>query len=428
MSMFLREPSEIVERESHPGGTASSFQTAGYTFDYGPHIMFSRNREVLDFMVHSLGENVHLCRRKNMISFRGRLVKYPFENDLGSLPVEDTFECLRDFLMNEDTARYPQPANLEEWLLARFGRGICERYLFPYNEKVWNIPVASLSMLWAERIPNPDPEDVLRSALGIETEGYLHQLYYHYPLRGGYQSISESWATRCDVTYDYPVRRIERLEDSSWRITDGASPREYTRLISTIPIHDLVELVDIEIPERVRAAVDSLIVHPLIVVSLGISGVDEQQLTAVYFPEREFLVNRISFPATFSPHNAPEGTYSIQAEITCRRDSEIWTAGDDEARQHVIDALLERELIPSRDAVAHTNVTRRKYAYVVYDVGYEERAALVRDWFSQQGIELVGRFSYFEYVNVDGAVERALAVAGRLNGAPVRLEGAQVLA
>jgi len=371
---------------------------------------------------------VHQCRRKNRISFRGRLVKYPFENDLGSLPVEDTFACLRDFLMNPDGARYPDPANLEEWLLARFGRGICERYLFPYNEKVWNIPVSDLSMLWADRIPSPDPEDVLRSALGIETEGYLHQLHYHYPLRGGYQSISEAWATRCDVTFNYEVRRIERLANGGWRISDGAAPREYDRLVSTIPVHELVNLVDIEVPDEVRRAISGLIVNPLIVVSLGVSGSDEEKMTAVYFPEREFLVNRISFPATFSPHNAPLGTYSIQAEITCRPDAEIWSAHDGEAVEHVVDGLLSRGLIPSRNSVSLSHVARRKYAYVVYDVGYERRAQLVRDWFSQQRIELVGRFSYFEYVNVDGAVERALDVAGRLNGAAVRLEGMEVLA
>lgn len=426
MGMFLREPSEIVERESHPGGTASSFHSGGYTFDFGPHIMFSRNKAVLEFMVASLDDNVHQCRRKNRISFAGHLVKYPFENDLGSLPVEDTFECLRDFLMNDETARYPDPANLEEWLLARFGRGICERYLFPYNEKVWNIPVAALSMLWAERIPNPDPQDVLRSALGIETEGYVHQLFYHYPLRGGYQAISESWARRSEVTYDYAVTAIEQREAGGWRITDGRTPRDYDRLVSTIPVHELVKLLDVEVPSAVREAVDSLIVNPLIVVSLGIDGVDEEQMTAVYFPERDFLVNRISYPATFSPHNAPAGTHSIQAEITCTPDAAIWKAGDDEAAEHVIDGLLARGLIASADAVVHTNVTRREYAYVVYDVGYERRADLVRAWFSAQGIELVGRFSFFEYVNVDGAIERALDVAGRLNGAPVRLNGGEV--
>jgi hypothetical protein len=59
---------------------------------------------------------------------------------------------------------------------------------------------------------------------------------------------------------------------------------------------------------------------------------------------------------------------------------------------------------------------------VVYEREYARHARVVREWFPQQGIDLCGRFSYFEYVNVDGAMERAMDVAGRLNGRAVRLD------
>ncbi len=71
---------------------------------------------------------------------------------------------------------------------------------------------------------------------------------------------------------------------------------------------------------------------------------------------------------------------------------------------------------------------RAQHAYVVYRRGYEEHAAAVREWFPQQGIDLCGRFSYFEYINVDGAVSRAMEVAGGLNGRPVRLDAVPGLA
>jgi protoporphyrinogen oxidase len=384
--------------------------------------MFSRNRPVLDFMVGSLGDNVHQCRRNNKISFKNRLIKYPFENDLASLPLEDNYECLRDFVYNAHQARYPDPANLREWLLARFGTSICEKYLFPYTEKVWNVPVEELSMLWADRIPTPDPDDLLRSALGYPTEGYLHQLHYHYPLRGGYQAISEAWAEGLDVAYGFEVASIERTAAGTLAVSDDASTREYDRLVSTMPLPELVKVARFEIPERVREAVAGLRINPMLVVSLGIRGEDPDEYTAIYFPEPDFLVNRISFPRTFSPHNAPDGTYSIQAEITCDPADPIWRASDEYAVDHVVSGLVSRGIVPSPDDVILRDVARARYAYVVYDVGYERRVETVRDWFREQGIELVGRFSFFEYVNVDGALERALDVAGRLNGAPVRLE------
>ena len=174
------------------------------------------------------------------------------------------------------------------------------------------------------------------------------------------------------------------------------------------------------IPDRVRQAVRGLLVNPMYIVSLGIRGRDREKMTAVYFPEEEFLVNRISYPATFSANNAPPGHYSIQAEITCRARSAVWRMSDREVLTHVIAGLEKRNLV-RRAAVVLADVRRSPYSYVVYDDHYEKNVRMVRDWFPRQGIHLVGRFSYFEYINVDGAIERAMDIAGRINGSPVQL-------
>lgn len=422
MAMFLEGTSEVLEADNHPGGHASSFFEDGFTFDFGPHIMFSKNKNVLQFMVDSLEGNVHECRRKNVVSFKNRLVKYPFENALASLPLEDNLACLKGYVYNSYKEKYPNPSNLREWLLFTFGEGICERYLFPYNEKVWNIPVEELSMLWAERIPNPNPEDILKSAIGFETEGYLHQLYYHYPRRGGYQAISEAWAKRASVTYNFRVKSLERRKDS-WLVSDGTQTREYREIVSTLPIQALCKVTNLEIPTEVQAAIDGLIVNPMFIVSLGIRGTDASQYTAIYFPEADFLVNRVSFPSTFSPENAPSGTYSVQAEITCRKDSETWAMTDGAILDHVIQGLVARGVIESPEVVIYRNVRRMTYSYVVYDRFYAENTRLIREWFPKQGLHLAGRFGFVEYANVDGILIRNMEIAGQLNGRPVALHG-----
>ncbi len=425
LALLLKRGSEVLERDRHPGGHASSFERDGFTFDYGPHIMFSKDKAVLDFMVHSLGDNVHRCRRNNRISFKNRLLKYPFENDLKSLPLEDNYECIRDFLFNPYKTSITTPASLKEWLLVKFGQGICSRYLFPYNEKVWNIPVEELSMIWADRIPDPKPEDVLKSSVGFETEGYLHQLYYHYPKRGGYQAISESWAKRANVIYGFDVQRIEKTPDG-FRVSSATETRHYKSLATSLPVQELVKILAMDIPREVHEAVGKLIVNPMYIISLGIQGPDEDQFTAVYFPESEFLVNRISYPGTFSPENCPAGTHSIQAEITTRLGSDVWRMTDAEILEHVVGGLLKRGLIRSREAVIMTDVRRKQYSYVVYDLGFEKNVRLVRDWFSAQGIHLIGRFGYVEYVNVDGIVQRCMEVASRIDHHKISLAGGEI--
>lgn len=416
VSLFLKDDHELLESNDHVGGHAASFVQQGFTFDYGPHILFSRNQQLLDFIVTTLGSNVSQCRRNNKIAFKDRLIKYPFENDLHSLPLEDNYACIHDFIFNPYQQQYASPQNMREWFLKTFGDGICSRYLFPYNEKVWNIPVERLSMGLADRIPQPQPETLLQSSLGYSTEGYLHQLYYFYPKTGGYQAICEAWQRPELITYQFRATGVHIMDSGAIQITDKTGiHREYSQVISTMPVHELIPMLNIDVPKEVQVAADKLIVNPMFVISFGIRGIDRDQYTAIYFPETEFWVNRISYPCTFSSENGPLGHWSLQAEITCAKDSELWHKSDAEILAHTKHGLQKRNLLPSDEQIVLERVDRKERSYIVYDVGYEQHAQTVRSWFTSLGIHLLGRFSYFEYINIDMAVDRALKLAIELN-------------
>ena len=416
ISLFLKQNNEILESNLHVGGHAASFFEKGFTFDYGPHILFSKDQSILDFIVATLGENISQCRRNNKIAFKDKLIKYPFENDLYSLPLEDNYACIHDFIFNANKKIETPPKNMKEWFLSTFGAGICSRYLFPYNEKVWNIPVEQLSMALAERIPNPKPSDILKSSLGYETEGYLHQLYYFYPKVGGYQAICNAWKKASSVTHQFKVDKIQLTKSDAIRVIDTTGRvRQYSQLVSTMPVHDLVNILDIEVPDIIQSAISRLIVNPMFIISFGIAGIDPNQYTAVYFPESEFWVNRISYPCTFSESNAPLRHWSLQAEITCAKNSDLWNKTDAEILSHTKIGLQQRNLLPSDAHITLERVDRQEKSYIVYDVGYEDNVNKVREWFSSVGIFLLGRFGYFEYINVDMAVDRAIKLAMQLN-------------
>lgn len=415
MAKFLRASCLVLEQNTYPGGHTGSFSEKGYTFDFGPHIIFSKNKKILDFMVNTLGTNIHQSRRNNKIYYKGKFIKYPFENDLKSLPIEDNYACLVTYLFNRYKEKYKKPKNLKQWFLKNFGRGICEKYLFPYNEKIWKIPVRDLSMIWADRIPNPPPEDIIKSSIGIQTEGYLHQLNYYYPLRGGYQALCEVWAKNVQVRYGFQVKKISKTKNGGFLLSDGHTSYSFDQIISTMPIQELGKVLDFPVPSKMYRAINTLRVNAMYAVCLGIKGEDSNKFTAIYFPEADFVVHRVGFPKTFSPHNAPEGCWSLQAEITCRKNSPIWRQSDGFILDIVKKGLVERGII-KKNACVYEKVIRSEYAYVVYDQEYEKNSRLVREWFPAQGIHLVGRFSYFEYVNVDGAIARTLDILGKITG------------
>ena len=126
LAAHLGDDVQVVEKRARLGGLSGSIIDQGFTFDAaGPHIMFSKNKEVLGHMVEVLGDNVHQRRRENKIWFKDRLVKYPFENDLASLPKEDNFDCIYHYIVNPHAN--DEPHNLAEWSYKTFGEGISER-------------------------------------------------------------------------------------------------------------------------------------------------------------------------------------------------------------------------------------------------------------------------------------------------------------
>jgi protoporphyrinogen oxidase len=128
--LFDKNKNILLEKNSHAGGHASSYFIDGFTFDYGPHILFSKDKEILKFIVDSLGSNVGECKRNNKISYKDKLIKYPFENDLSSLDPQDNYECISNFIYNP-YAKIKHPKNMKEWFLKNFGAGIAEKYLIP---------------------------------------------------------------------------------------------------------------------------------------------------------------------------------------------------------------------------------------------------------------------------------------------------------
>lgn len=403
---------EVLEKSSRIGGLCGSVIEQGFTFDAaGPHIMFSKNKAVLGHMVEVLGENVHQRRRENKVWYKGHLVKYPFENGLSDLPKEDCFECIFGYLQNPWTKA---PENLEEWSYATFGAGISDKYFLPYNRKIWNHDPSQICLEWVERIPKPPLEDVLKSAIGISTEGYLHQLHFSYPKEGGYEALVKAFAqhskgpihTHCEVT---------RLSGGPghWEVETSQGSKRYETIVSTLPIHELAKVWD-GFPAEAREALTQLRYNSLINVMLGIKVAERHPWTALYVPDPDIVTHRISFMCNFSEHCAPEGYEAVMAEITTNPGDGIHELPDEAVISRVL-SDLERMGIVRPEDVVYRRAIRFEYGYPVYDMDYFKQVDRLRRAIAEAGVHLLGRFAQFDYINSDTCVERALDLAGQLS-------------
>ncbi len=413
LAAHLDSDVDVLEKSSMIGGLCRTISEDGFTYDAaGPHIMFSKNKEVLNLMIGVLGPNVHQNKRENRIFFKGALVKYPFENDLASLPKEDNFDCIYGYIVNPRA--HETPENLAQWSYVTFGSGISEKYFIPYNRKIWNYDPEKIGLEFVSRIPKPPMEDVLKSSIGIPTEGYLHQLFYSYPTEGGFESIVHAFAGRIrgDIVTSWSVAHVERAGDE-WRVVSTTGEeRRYRTLVSTLPIHELLKVWPDAPPAAVEAA-KKLRYNSLVNVVLGSSEDPGHPFTALYVPDPEIVFHRLSFPKAFSTTCVPEGGYSVMAEITTNAGDGIWESGDDELIERVTSDVAKVGFI-NPERIVYRRVVRFLYGYPVYDLDYRRNVTAMRDAVAATGLHLLGRFAQFDYINSDVCVERALKLADDL--------------
>ena len=406
----------VLEREKEIGGLCRSRSERGFTFDRGgSHIIFSRDQGVLAFMQEVLGENRSVRDRNTVVYYRGRQVPYPFENGLYALPKEDLYACILGYvraLIAHEKGVAPPPANFREWIETTFGRGIAGCYLVPYNEKIWKFPLEQMSTHWVEgRIPRPPVEDVIRAAIGIPTVGYAHQAVFSYPTEGGIQAMVRAIAAPVGphIRTGFAVKSVKR-EGAGYLVSDGKETIRADRVISTIPLQALLPCLT-DVPEPVRKACRDLKYNSLFSVSLGIRGT-VPPVSWMYIPEKDLgQFNRVSFPSNYSDAVAPPGHASILAEITFREEDPVASWTDRRLVDHVVEWLCRMGIMKSAEGVVYSRVDREPFAYIIYDLDYLRNIRIIRDHLEGLGIGLLGRFSRFEYLNMDACIRAAMDFA-----------------
>lgn len=407
-SLHLFEASPVV------GGLCASKTVDGFTYDVaGGHVLYSKDRPAMQWMKDKAGGDRAFVEknRNTKIRFGDAWVHYPFENGLGDLPRQANFDCLQGYVEawhRRQVERSAAPRDFASWIRWRFGAGIASHFMDPYNEKVWKRDLAAITSDWvAGRVPDAPIDDVLRSSVGIRTEGYVHQAIFYYPLEGGFQAITDGIGStlRERVRLDTKVRELAR-KGSRW-VVDG---EEFELCVSTLSLTDLPELVR-GMPHDVAAAMRGLEYNGLVSLLVALDRPEHPDLSWIYLPHAsQGPANRVTYMSNYSPRNAPAGRSSFLAEMTVPGGAPPPGAS---IEREIVDGLVAAGLC-ERGEVLFTDRSDVRQAYVVFDHDYDRRRAAALGWLESVDLVPLGRFARFEYDNSDQCVIKARALAARL--------------
>lgn len=414
----------LIEGEDRVGGLCRSIYDNDFTFDQAGHIMFTTDPYVKDLYVTLLGDNVHWQVREAWIytdtGDEGVYTRYPFQASFYGLPVETVKECLMGAVeaLYGDHNGIDKPRNFEEFIYRFWGTGIAKHFMVPYNQKLWAVPLSEMAYEWlGSRVPQPNLEDMIVGALQPQPKPMGPNAFFGYPLRGGFEAMMRGFI---------PLLKQKRVEVKLKSRVTAVSPRRktltingreeigYDRLVSTMPLTDLVRAIGDEAPAAVREAARKLRKVSVRCVNVGIDRGNITDKHWIYY-HQETIFHRIFVQSNASPYCQPPNTTGLTAEITY---SEYKPLLEEGLNERVLADFKKVGLLRDDDEVLVINQVDIPFAYVVQDHARPEAVKTIRTWLEGQEIYLCGRYAEWEYYNSDNALATGRKVAQRLNERP----------
>src|SRR5271166_3018207 len=167
----------VLDQDREIGGWCKTVKKAGFTWDYSGHFFHFKHADIEQWLRDRMpGQRIRKVEKRSFISFEGSWIDFPFQKNIHQLPKDDFIDCLYDlyFARSSDVTREPAPErNFREMLHARFGKGICDRFLVPYNEKLYACDLATLDKDAMGRFfPYADLTDIVRNMKQADNASY----------------------------------------------------------------------------------------------------------------------------------------------------------------------------------------------------------------------------------------------------------------
>lgn len=395
---------EIFEADSVVGGCCRSIERDGFCFDYSGHLLHLKDPYFQGLVRELLADNLNIITRNAVIYSHGAVTRYPFQANLFGLPAEVVRECLLEFVKayygNEDlpTREY---RTFRDWIVAKLGEGIGRYFMFPYNEKLWTVPTEEMTCEWlSEYVPKPRVEDVFNGAFEDQSKGFGYNASFWYPQRGGIQALCDALAARVtNIRLNERVTSIDLATKTVWFASGKCE--SFAKLVSSMPLTKLVQMLEGEIPAEVERAAGLLRHNSILIVNLGVRGGDITDRHWIYLPEKRFTAYRVGVYSNFADCMAPAGTTSYYVEIGYQQG---WEVDKQALVDKAVEELTEIGLIRDLDDILVKDVVDLECAYVIYDKNYSESRRVIMEFLERHGIVSIGRYGNWEYSGMEEAM------------------------
>lgn len=407
---FLRDRDYLVlEADAEIGGYCKTVKKDGFTWDYSGHFFHFKHADVEAWLRARMpGQSVRTVEKRSFIQYKDRTVDFPFQKNIHQLAQDELVECLSDlyFARSSDVPRSEKApeTNFKEMLYARFGRGIAEKFLIPYNEKLYACDLATLDKDAMGRFfPHADLTDVVRNMRSPDNASY--NATFTYPEGGAFEYVK---ALASEVRPEAVALGERVVSIDLRRRIAKTNKREvaFQRLVSSAPFDKLAQMTG------VAHDASAFTWNKVLVFNLGFDAKGQPGRNWVYYPARDVSFYRVGWYDNIFDADR----MSLYVELGYPCDAKLDDAEIARMRARVLDDLKRVGVVTTQKLVAHHSVVMDPAYVHITRASMAEHARLSRV-LRANGVYSIGRYGGWTYCSIEDNIVEARALAADFDAA-----------
>jgi protoporphyrinogen oxidase len=386
----------VLEADGEIGGYCKTVRRDGFVWDYSGHFFHFKHPEIEAWLrERMLGQTLRTVEKQSFIAYKGRYIDFPFQKNIHQLPQAEFIDCLHDlyFARTAEPSRPPgsAPGNFKDMLYARFGRSIAEKFLVPYNEKLY---ACELSMLDEDAMgrffPHADLTAIIRNMKVSDNASYNST--FTYPEGGAIEYVKAlASAVRASAI---SVNEALLAVDLQARVA-RTSKREirFERLVSSVPLPRFLAL------SGLAHAASAFGWNKVLVFNLGFDRKGPRNTHWIYFPDRERIFYRVGFYDNIFESER----MSLYIEIGFDRSAEV---GAEALLPRVLADLRREGIVTDQELLARHSVIMDPAYVHISRASIAEQQRCARS-LREHSVYSIGRYGGWTYCSIEDNIVEA---------------------
>lgn len=230
----------IIEKEKKVGGYCRTIKKGEYVWDYAGHFFHFKTEEFKNKFLSKMPKDDIIYNNKiTKILYNDKFIDFPFQMNIHQLEKEEFIDCLYDLFNKEEKEKYD---NFLDMLYGKFGKSIVDKFLKPYNEKLYAVDLKKLDVDAMGRFfPYADKEAIINNMKQNNVVSYNNSFLYPKNGAGSFIQILYDTLDKNKILLNTSVVSID-IERKLVKLSNNDIV-QYETLINTMPLNNFIKII-----------------------------------------------------------------------------------------------------------------------------------------------------------------------------------------